>query len=151
MSEEDELYYRSGREHPQTYIENGLCFGFEGWRGICDRELASGKTLCSRCADLAQAYAEEYAEISERQRRWDAGLFEDWEKQEMREGLNASERFEFDRRCSITEFQDAFAQYLRSHSAFILAALRDDPLVDDFAASVAVWRRKLPSAMDRPS
>lgn len=127
------------RESRETYIENGLCFGFEGWQGCCERELDPGKMLCTRCEELAQAYSDEAEEILRREHRHQAGLFSDEEKEIIRESLNSNELAKFDQKCVIAEFLEGLKVSTRSVVDYLLAELREDPALQDHAARVTAW------------
>lgn len=139
-NDDDSCFYRGGREPRSTYIENGLCFGFEAHEGACERELDPGQTLCTRCRELARAYREDAAEMHRREQRRRAGIFTDEEKEIIREELTPAECFEFDQRCAASEYMQGLRTCLRSQSNFALAELREDPLTPYLAAAVKFWR-----------
>lgn len=137
---DDDAFSENGaRESLDAYVESGICFGFEGWQGCCERELGAGETLCVRCKEVEQSYLNEAEEIFQRERRQRAGLFNDEEKDSIRENLDSNELVSFDQKCSIAEFVHGIKVALRSGADFLLAELKEDPALLDHAANVIAW------------
>lgn len=141
---DDDDFYRGGREPPEVYIANGLCFGVEMHLGACERELDPGQTLCSRCKDIIQGYRDEEMAEKQRDRRRSAGIYTDEEKEMTREALAPAEYFEFERNCEMSEYIQELRTALRSQSIFALAELKyghdDSLLMPKLAAEVQFWR-----------
>jgi len=87
---------------------------FESHEGACERDLAPGDTLCTRCRDLAEAYREDAEEDARCERRRRAGLYTDEEKEIIRDTLSEAECFEFDQDCMMAEYLDGLRTRLRS-------------------------------------